>query len=30
MEEAREMLSEVVKMGYDQATLVRGKVTVPY
>ena len=30
IEEAREMLSEVVKMGYDQATLVRGKVTVPY
>ena len=28
--EAKEVLDEVVRMGYDTATLVRGKVTVPY
>ena len=28
--EAKEVLDEVVRMGYDSATLVRGKVTVPY
>ena len=28
--EAREMLDEVVRMGYDTATIVRGKITVPY
>ena len=28
--EAKEMLDEVVRMGYDSATLVRGKITVPY
>ena len=30
MAEAREMLDEVVRMGYDTATIVRGKITVPY
>ena len=30
LEEAKEKLNEVVRMGYDTATLVRGKVTVPY
>jgi hypothetical protein len=28
--EAKEVLDEVVKMGYDTATIVRGKITVPY
>lgn len=28
--EAKEVLDEVVRMGYDTATLVRGKVTVAY
>jgi hypothetical protein len=28
--EAKEVLDEVVRMGYDTATLVRGKITVPY
>jgi len=28
--EAKEVLDEVVRMGYDTATLVRGQVTVPY
>ncbi len=28
--EAKEVLDEVVRMGYDTATLVRGRVTVPY
>ena len=28
--EAKEVLNEVVRMGYDSATLVRGKITVPY
>ena len=28
--EAKEVLDEVVRMGYDSATLVRGKITVPY
>ena len=28
--EAKEVLDQVVRMGYDTATLVRGQVTVPY
>ena len=30
LDEAKEVLDEVVRMGYDTATLVRGKVTVAY
>lgn len=29
-EEAREVLNQVVKLGYDTAILVRGKVNIPY
>ena len=28
--EAREVYNEVVKMGYDTATIVRGQIYVPY
>lgn len=30
LDEAKEVLDDVVRMGYDTATLVRGKVTVAY